>query len=962
MCYYAHFCQKWDAMQKNFFFGCGAGRVLTFCANSCTYYSWWYRYPGGAGYVALASWVTTRNHEVETTTRTAKLSFTISHQQAKGIIWVRSTLAKSNMMTPFSVKVKPLLLLLLTVVCVVSSQFTSTHCNETSCEDCVTAGCGWIGFGSTTCLKDCSFIADVACYSEEYFPDKTPTEICEIVAQVEADSAICADPPDCESCTSTVKSDGVSTCEWYEDSESCGRGGCFMLGCGTSDCKGTNTQLTPCQDSSTCEDCLDSDCAWAIGTCLESCDIIADVSCYSKEYFPDNSGAEICEVAKREEEDIILCASQDSCSSCIETVKADGESTCVWYEDTNTCASEVCGLGGCGSSTCNGTVRCEDVSTCEDCLNSDCAWAVGTCLESCSVIADVSCYSQEYFLNNTGAEICEIAKRGEEDSSLCASQESCSSCIQTVKADGESTCVWFEDFNGCSSEVCGLRGCGSSTCDTTALSCDEDASTCEDCLNSDCAWAIGTCLKSCSVIADVSCYSKEYFLNNTGAEICEIAKRDEQDASLCASQESCSSCIETVKADGESTCVWFEDFNGCSSEVCGLRGCGSSTCDTTTLSCDEDASTCEDCLNSDCAWAIGTCLKSCSVIADVSCYSKEYFLNNTGAEICEIAKRDEEDASLCASQDSCSSCIETVKADGESTCVWFEDFNGCSSEVCGLRGCGSSTCNGTMSCEDVSTCEDCLDADCAWAIGTCLESCSVIADVSCYSKEYFLNNTGAEICEIAKREEEDASLCASQDSCSSCIQTVKADGESTCFWFEDFNGCSSEACDLRGCGSSTCNGTVSCEDVFTCDDCLDADCAWAIGTCLESCSVIADVSCYSKEYFLNNTRAEICEIAKRDELDAAICSEPTNCANCTNTVKSNGSSTCEWYELSQRCGVGGCDSEGECGSSTCNDLLQQACVGANCTGSNDSVTSATLPQLASLSVVLISGLLSVIVI
>ena len=45
-----------------------------------------------------------------------------------------------------------------------------------------------------------------------------------------------------------------------------------------------------------CVDCVIDDCAWAVGECMTSCDLIADASCWAKDlYEPNMTAASICE-------------------------------------------------------------------------------------------------------------------------------------------------------------------------------------------------------------------------------------------------------------------------------------------------------------------------------------------------------------------------------------------------------------------------------------------------------------------------------------------------------------------------------------------------------------------------------------------------------------------------------------------------------------------------------------------
>ena len=105
---------------------------------------------------------------------------------------------------------------------------------------------------------------------------------------------------------------------------------------------------------------------------------------------------------------------------------------------------------------------------------------------------------------------------------------------------------------------------------------------CRSCLTKSgrCAWAANECLGSCLEIQDASCYSAIYFLYGMSRdEICAQAYRDEADAKICHSKDSCESCTATVLSDGINTCQWFhQDVTYCGSE-CSWDGCGTKTCE-----------------------------------------------------------------------------------------------------------------------------------------------------------------------------------------------------------------------------------------------------------------------------------------------------------------------------------------------------------------------------------------------
>ena len=86
-------------------------------------------------------------------------------------------------------------------------------------------------------MSDC-LILGAPCYAAEYFEDMTSDEICTKAEADEADVAICGGMEDCASCVGAVKSDGMSTCMWFEGEGYCGIG-CSMNGCGVDTCAAT---------------------------------------------------------------------------------------------------------------------------------------------------------------------------------------------------------------------------------------------------------------------------------------------------------------------------------------------------------------------------------------------------------------------------------------------------------------------------------------------------------------------------------------------------------------------------------------------------------------------------------------------------------------------------------------------------------------------------------------------------
>ncbi|CAB9511148.1 expressed unknown protein [Seminavis robusta] len=152
-----------------------------------------------------------------------------------------------------------------------------------SCEACLNAGCGAVeGF----CLDHCLFAGDDLCWADAIFPAANSTEVCHFKAELEADAWLCgrSNITDCGTCTSTIKSDGVSTCEWYyqPDGQSfCGRGGCNLAGnCGKKTCEVAtedtlyNGGLNPFCDDGEC-----------VGVCFKS--FRSDIFSFQEHYVGD---------------------------------------------------------------------------------------------------------------------------------------------------------------------------------------------------------------------------------------------------------------------------------------------------------------------------------------------------------------------------------------------------------------------------------------------------------------------------------------------------------------------------------------------------------------------------------------------------------------------------------------------------------------------------------------------------
>jgi hypothetical protein len=116
-------------------------------------------------------------------------------------------------------------------------------------------------------------------------------------------------------------------------------------------------KLTYCDGIASCEECLDSSCAWrrVDKICISSCcstDSASNGCCSLLQSNFDGIMAadEICTVAENVEADADLCSSKSDCGFCVDTVLTDGTSTCQWFSNGDFCASG-CGMDECGETT-----------------------------------------------------------------------------------------------------------------------------------------------------------------------------------------------------------------------------------------------------------------------------------------------------------------------------------------------------------------------------------------------------------------------------------------------------------------------------------------------------------------------------------------------------------------------------------------------------------------------------------
>jgi len=258
---------------------------------------------------------------------------------------------------------------------------------DTGVEWCQTGGCNSDGIcGNDTCRDD--GIEEEVVDNGNDEETSAPTET-EVLIET-ADEELCGSKIDCFTCTSTVKSDGI-TCAWYRDAASgtewCAVGGCNSNGIcgdtseeicqfdtsendtsvpvetsdptpeestagatdGNSESEGTSCEALDGVGLNGCQTCLQAGCGWSFDWCVPSCDIIAGALCLEpSKVLNGTTVKDVCMIATTGMNDEDLCGSKNYCFTCTSTVKSDGE-PCSWYKDEAT-SSEWCGVGGCDAN------------------------------------------------------------------------------------------------------------------------------------------------------------------------------------------------------------------------------------------------------------------------------------------------------------------------------------------------------------------------------------------------------------------------------------------------------------------------------------------------------------------------------------------------------------------------------------------------------------------------------------
>jgi uncharacterized protein YodC (DUF2158 family) len=282
-------------------------------------------------------------------------------------------------------------------------------CSARNCNSCLALNCVWFPVSSNNqelkeCSDSCSAISDAPCYDAKLY-NETDDIICSYVSIDAPNWTICSIQSDCSSCISTMQSDGVSPCLWYNEGNFCGSGLCTFVGCGSTTCDDTvpvppkTAAPTTCNlDATTCEECLiesvkgvdvATTCAWVINQCVESCDVVPDLPCYSTAVYPEfaSSPKDICSIEAMATIDDDLCRAGTECTNCTELIQTDGMTTCLWFERSDSDVDPYC-----GARNSNLSIAQVDTNGCD--LNGIC----GT--SDCTTINSPMAFPTESPMNN----------------------------------------------------------------------------------------------------------------------------------------------------------------------------------------------------------------------------------------------------------------------------------------------------------------------------------------------------------------------------------------------------------------------------------------------------------------------------------------------------------------------------------------------------------------------------------
>jgi hypothetical protein len=370
------------------------------------------------------------------------------------------------------------------------------------------------------------------------------------------------------------------------------------------------------------------------------------------------------------------------------------------------------------------------------------------------MIADVSCYSHEYMDASTEA-ICGQFDDDATNAATCsAAGDSCGECTSTAQLDGKS-CTWFDGFCG---HECGMMGCGVTTCEGDGDGTDGDG----DGTDGDGDGTDDEGLLMCR--PNTCCHPTE--CTKTGETGCE---------DMACTEEYLENTIETCSYDvAEDSCygMTFEGNRVPSAAekppVCVPNKCCHPT------ECTKDGETgCEDVMCTE-IFLVGT-IKDCFYYDRTdTCYGITFEDTQVPAELPESCSGCCPEGAACVAPDP-PCCVFNDPSDENHPC-WSGDMG----------------------------CLECTRLGCGWA-GGCMPSCDMIADVSCYSKRE-AGDTSESVCTLASNDAIDAANCSSKSDCSSCVDTLKLDGEG-CRWY-DVSGsgfCSTGDGYLPGPGATQCS-------------------------------------------------------------------------------------------------------------------------------------------------------------
>lgn len=266
--------------------------------------------------------------------------------------------------------------------------------------------------------------------------------------------------------------------------------------------------------STSCFDCLNSNCAWfpiiddssASGECFEDCSVIPDAPCYNFEFYPNRFTETICATAEADVPDWTMCSLALDCTGCVSLLQSDGVSPCAWYSEGNFCGSGICTDYGCGLTTCGTnttdstgstpvpapstivaaapTSLCNlNATSCEECLLAtdydtevpyNCAWSTNRCIDSCSEVPGYPCYSAAAYPNLIGnpIEICSLEESATRDDDICTTASTCTKCIDLLQSDNSTRCLWFEHDDLDVTPYCGAHNSSSSVTQVNMDGCD----------------------------------------------------------------------------------------------------------------------------------------------------------------------------------------------------------------------------------------------------------------------------------------------------------------------------------------------------------------------------------------------------------------------------------------------------------------------------------------------------------